>query len=111
MQFHREKTNTKKPQEFAGKFIEKHMKRHETKIPSTSYERRQELFLHDRKATPPVETVACSSDIKNINHKQLATNTGHAAIRYSNPGISIAFLIQQKPASSFKQLRNRCMSF
>ena len=44
--------HTKKPQEFAGKFIEKHMKRHETKIPSTSYERRQELFLHDPKATP-----------------------------------------------------------
>ena len=33
--------HTKNPQEFAGKLIEKHMKRHETKIPSTSYERRQ----------------------------------------------------------------------
>ena len=40
-------------------------------------------------------TAACSSDIKNINHKQLATNTGYA-IHYSNPGVSIASsLVQQ----------------
>ena len=36
------------------------------------------------------------SDMKNINHKHPATNTGYAAIHYSNRGVSIAsFLVQQ----------------
>ena len=44
----------------------------------------------------PLDNWACSSHIKNINHKQLATNTGYAAIHYSNPVVSIAYsLVQQ----------------
>ena len=34
--------------------------------------------------------------MKNINHKQPATNTGYAVVHYSNRGVSIAsFLVQQ----------------
>ena len=66
----------------------------------TSYERRQVLFLYDCKATRRVTcrqiTAACLSDMKNINHQQPATNTGYAAIHYSNRDVGItSFLVQQ----------------
>ena len=58
------------------------------------------LFLHDcedtRRVTHRWITAACLSDMKNINHKQPATNSGFAVIYYSNRGVSIAsFLVQQ----------------
>ena len=76
MQFHREKKKqTKKPQELVWKFIEKHIKTHETKIPWPATKED-----HDREATRRQLTVGCLSDMKNVNHKQPATNTGYAAI-------------------------------
>ena len=41
----------KKPQEFVWKFIEKHMKIHETKIRRPATKEDKYMFLHDREAT------------------------------------------------------------
>ena len=80
----------------------KRPKRHkslfESKItrPATKEDKYNCFFMIARSLADNKITAACSSDIKNINHKQLATNTGYVAIHYSNPGVSIASsLVQQ----------------
>ena len=82
---------------------------------STSYERRQVLFLHDRETTRrQIITAACLSDIQiNTNHKQLTTNTGYAAIHYSKSRRQYSsFPRSAKPAGGFEQFHNKlCMSF
>ena len=101
MQFHRKKKQTNK-QKSPRACLKVYRKTHEnTRNLSTltSYERRQVLFLHDREATRRVTrrqiTADCLSDM-NKNHRQPATNTGYAAIHYSNRGVSKAsFLVQQ----------------
>ena len=37
----------------------------------------------------PIDSCSLFIRHKNINHKQLATNTGYAAIHYGNPGVGI----------------------
>ena len=79
----------------------KRPKRHkslfESKIPRpTTKEDTYCFFMIARSLADNKITAACSFDIKNINHKQLATNTGYVAIHYSNQGVSIASsLVQQ----------------
>ena len=59
----------------------------------------------------------CSLSIRpkvNINHKQLAANTGYAATHYGNPGVSIYsfFSRSAKPVGGYKQLFNKlCINF
>ena len=110
MQFHREKNKQRKKSQ-KGLF-ESLSKNQNT---STSYERRQVLFLHDRETTRRwIITAACLSDIQiNTNHKQLTTNTGYAAIRYSKSRRQYSsFPRSAKPAGGFEQFHNKlCMSF
>ena len=78
----------KKPQEFVWKCIEKHMKIHETKIrrPATKEDKYVSSWSRSHS---PIDSCSLFIRNKNINHKQLATNTGYAAIHYSNPGVGI----------------------
>ena len=70
-------------------------KTHETKVPRPATKEDKYCFFMIA-VTRRWITAACSPDIKNISHKQLATNTGYAAIHYCNPGVSIASsLVQQ----------------
>ena len=78
----------KKPQEFVWKFIEKHMKIHETKIrrPATKEDKYVSSWSRSHS---PIDSCSLFIRNKNINHKQLATNAGYAAIHYSNSGVGI----------------------
>ena len=88
MQFHRKK-NTK--QNKTNKRPKRHKSWFESKIPRpTTKEDTYCFFMIARSLADNKITAACSSDIKNINHKQLATNTGYVAIHHSNQGVSIA---------------------
>ena len=94
MQFHRKK-NTK--QNKTNKRPKRHKSWFESKIPRpTTKEDTYCFFMIARSLADNKITAACSSHIKNVNHKQLATNTGYVAIHYSNQGVSIASsLVQQ----------------
>ena len=91
MQFHRKKNKTKQK-----KRPKRHKSLFESKIPRPTKEDTYCFFMIARSLADNKVTAACSFDIKNINHKQLATNTGYEAIHYSNQGVSIASsLVQQ----------------
>ena len=74
----------KKPQEFVWKFIEKYM----TLKYLNQLRKKTSIVSSWSWSHSPIDN--CLSDIKSINHKQLDTNTGYAAIHYSNPDVSIA---------------------
>ena len=89
MQFHPKKNKT-------NKRPKRHKSLFENKIPRPTKEDTYCFFMIARSLADNKITAACSSDKKNINHKQLATNTGYVAIHYSNQGVSIASsLVQQ----------------
>ena len=96
MQFHRKKKNKTK-QNKTNKRPKRHKSLFESKIPRpTTKEDTYCFFMIARSLADNKITAACSFDIKNINYKQLATNTGYVAIHYSNQGVSIASsLVQQ----------------
>ena len=90
-----EKNKTK--QNKTNKRPKRHKSLFESKIPRpTTKEDTYCFFMIARSLADNKITAACSSDINNINHEQLATNTGYVAIHYSNQGVSIASsLVQQ----------------
>ena len=73
------------------------MKIHEAKIPpSATKEDKYCLFIIANPLADRQLQLVHPTSVKNINHRQLATNTGYAVIHYSNPGVSIASsLVQQ----------------
>ena len=97
---------TKKPQEFVWKIIERtHENTWNSTKPWIPRPRKVFIFMSDEQAAVIVSswsrshsliTAACSSDIENINHMQLATNRGYAAIHYGNPGVIIASCLVQQ---------------
>ena len=97
MQFLRKKKQNKTKQNKNNKRPKRHKSLFESKIPRpTTKEDTYCFFMIARSLVDNKVTAACSFDIKNINHKQLATNTGYVAIHYSNQGVSIASsLVQQ----------------
>ena len=95
MQFHRKK---KTKQNKTNKRPKRHKSLFESKIPRPTKEDTYCFFMIARSLADIKISAACSSDINNINinHEQLATNTGYVAIHYSNQGVSIASsLVQQ----------------
>ena len=90
------KKRNKKAKRVCLKFIDKHKKIRETKHLDQLW-KKTSIVSSWSWSHSPIDN--CSLSIRhkvNINHKQLAANTGYAAIHYCNPGVSIASSLLQQ---------------
>ena len=120
MQFHwkkkrnKQKKRNKKAKRVCLKFIDKHKKIRETKY-LDQLRKKTSIVSSWSWSHSPIDN--CSLSIRhkvNINHKQLAANTGYAATHYGNPGVSIYSFFSRsvKPVGGYKQLFNKlCINF
>ena len=108
MQFHRgKKRQTKKPQEFVWKFIEKHMEIHETKIPRPATKKDKISIAVSARPRSHSLIDNCSLFIRYKEYKSQATSYKYGlcshSLQQSRRQYSF-FSRSAKPADSLKQL-------